>query len=134
MHTICQHYFLLCCSHRRSTGNPGRGMAQHNRSQKTQKSGGPGGTQFRRTKAPRFQPICLLLEKVTYIDEQNQVQLMIRLSLSGCAFARALNLFTASFSSFNGLQHLPLFRCIRTVLVNFDCRMFIWFLWINPIL
>ena len=34
---------------------------------------------------------------------------MIKLSLSGCAFAGAPNLFTAEFSSFSALQHLGTF-------------------------
>ena len=67
---------------------------------------GPGGTWFHRTKAPRLQPMWLLLGKVTWAHEQNQVQVMIRLSPSGCAkCAHAPNLFTASFSSFSGLQN-----------------------------
>lgn len=84
-----------CC---RSTGDPGRGTVWDNRILKTlfhPEGGGPGGTPFSRTKAPRFQPMCLLLENVTQVNEQNQVQLMISLSLWLC-FCAGTNLFTAS--------------------------------------
>ena len=48
------------------------------------------------------------------------MQVMIKLSFSGCAFARAPNLFTASFSSFSDLQQKS--TC-------FDCVMSLfWFL------
>ena len=55
---------------------------------------------------------------------------MIKLSLSGCAFARVPNLFTAQFQWSPNISSC--FTCyLRIVLVNFDCRACIWFLWVN---
>ena len=61
---------------------------------------------------------------------------MIKLSqwLCFCTCAKFVDCIVQQFQWCPTSPMFVCICCIRTVLVNFDCRAFIWCLWINPVL